>query len=321
MLPQVSIIVPVYNGEKTLSLCLDSLINLDYPKEQLEIIVVDNNSRDRSKDIIKRYPVKYLFEEKKGTAHALNKGIQVSSGSLVASIDADCIADANWIKNMVNAFTSEDIGGCGGKVLVYNPTTFVERYIQENSNLFFNERSIQSNISLLPFITDCNAMYRKNILQKAGLFDPNIFFLQDVDMSWRIFLMGYQIKYVSNALVYNKVWDDLISFFIRQFKIFYYKPFLFNKYRKILKNLISRYYIELYTKSYIGLFKKLCSLPKSLFIRKNKEIKIFSIVHITFVFAMLSGIFLGRIILFFKRRSILSMPVDLYSDLKHFHCF
>lgn len=320
MLPQVSIIVPVYNGEKTLSLCLGSLINLDYPKEQLEIIVVDNNSRDRSKDIIKRYPVKYLFEEKKGAAHAMNKGIQVSSGSLVGSIDQDCVADANWIKNMVNAFTSKDIGGCGGKVLAYNPTTFVERYIQENNNLFFNERSIQGDISPFPFIAGCNAMYRRDVFQKAGLFDPHMF-LQDVDMSWRIFLMGYQIKYVSDALVYHKVRDDLISFFTRQFKIFFYKPFLFNKYRKILKNLINRYYIELYTKSCIGLFKKLCSLPKSLFIKNNKEIKIFSIVHITFVFAMLSGIFLGRIILFFKRRSILSMPVDLYSDLKHFHCF
>lgn len=73
--PKVSIVLPVYNGEKTLSLCLDSLMNLDFSKDNLEIIVVDNNSTDATKDIIKRYPVKYVFERKEAVEHAGIKGL------------------------------------------------------------------------------------------------------------------------------------------------------------------------------------------------------------------------------------------------------
>lgn len=314
MIPRVSIVVPVYNGEKTLSSCLDSLLNQNYPKEQLEIIGVDNNSKDGSKDIIEKYPVKYFVEEKKGAAHAMNRGIQASLGSLIAFIDQDCVADTNWIKNMVNAFTSDDIGGCGGKILVYNPTKLVERYTQHN-DIFSNKRSIQGKRTFFPFIVGCNAMYRRDIFQKAGLFDPSMF-LEDADMSWRLFLMGYQIKYVPNALVYHKVRSNLISFFMWELKLYYNTPFLFRKYEKILKNLVSESYNEHYRKSCIDLFKIFCSLPKTLFTRKNKEIKFSSIADIVFELASLFGIFFGQIGLIFKGRAIVPISVKPFSDLK-----
>ena len=71
MLPLLSIIVPVYNGSDTIVSCIEHLENIDYPKEKYEIIIVDNNSDDNTRDIIQKYNVKYLFEEKKGQGAAL----------------------------------------------------------------------------------------------------------------------------------------------------------------------------------------------------------------------------------------------------------
>ena len=76
----VSVIIIAYNAQKTLTACLDSLLALDFPTDQLEILVVDNNSADHTKDIIKQYPrVTYLFEPNRGRAWARNKGDRKST--------------------------------------------------------------------------------------------------------------------------------------------------------------------------------------------------------------------------------------------------
>lgn len=135
MLSKISVVVPVYNGEKTLPLCLDSLMNLDYPKEDFEIIVVDNNSTDKTQEIIKRYPVRYVFEPHRNCAKARNKGIKSSKGEFVAFLDADCVAHKDWIKNLLNGCNDPFVGGCGGEIYSYNPSTLWEKYA-ENRGFF-----------------------------------------------------------------------------------------------------------------------------------------------------------------------------------------
>ncbi len=231
MVPKVSVIVPVHNGEKLLPLCLDSLMNVDYPKEQLEIIVVDYNSTDDSSNIIKKYPVKYIREKKKGLGIARNTGIKLSSGELIAFTDHDCVVDKAWIANLVEAFKTDlTIGGCGGKILSYRPKTWLER-----CNDFFPSReAIFAKNFFLPFILTINAMYRRDILYKVGLFDKNILFCEDLDLSWRVCLEGYQLKYVPEAVVYHKWRDKLISFLIRHFKYGYSDYNVWLKYKGLV---------------------------------------------------------------------------------------
>ena len=89
--PFVSVIVPVRNGERTVADCLTSLLELDYPTDSREILVVDNGSTDRTAEIVQRLPVTYLLEERVGRSHARNRGIEASSSELLAFIDADCV--------------------------------------------------------------------------------------------------------------------------------------------------------------------------------------------------------------------------------------
>src|SRR3989338_9183592 len=129
--PKISVIVPVYNAHKTLPLCLDSLMALDFPKEDREIIVVDNNSTDGSKEIIRQYPVHYLFEAKKGRASARNRGVRSAGADLIAFIDADCIASRDWLKILFEAIQQGDAAICGGEIIAYKQETIFERYAEK----------------------------------------------------------------------------------------------------------------------------------------------------------------------------------------------
>jgi O-antigen biosynthesis protein len=96
---KISVIIPVYNSEKTLNLCLDSFLNQTY--KNYEIIVIDNNSTDSSGGIIKNYKnFRYIFEKKKGRSYARNAGIKQASGEIIAMTDSDCVVPKNWIEKI-----------------------------------------------------------------------------------------------------------------------------------------------------------------------------------------------------------------------------
>src|ERR1700746_2164882 len=80
--PLVSVVVPVRNGERTIEACVTSILGNDYAEGLREIVVVDNASTDRTADIVRRYPVKYVHAPTRGRSHARNRGIQSSEGRI-----------------------------------------------------------------------------------------------------------------------------------------------------------------------------------------------------------------------------------------------
>ena len=101
---KVGVIIPVYNGEKYIDRCLNSVINQTY--ERLEIIVIDNNSTDGTNEIVKRYSgcdnrIITIFEEKVGVSHARNKGIERASGEYIIFVDADDFLNIDAIESEV----------------------------------------------------------------------------------------------------------------------------------------------------------------------------------------------------------------------------
>ncbi|MDI6765238.1 MAG: glycosyltransferase [Bacteroidota bacterium] len=208
-LPFVSIIVPVFNSSCTLDLCIQALLNQNYPKSNYEIIMVDNNSTDDSVDIIKKYPVSLYFEKKKQTSYAArNQGIKNSKGEILCFTDSDCITDNNWIAELVKCFSEPNIGGIGGPILAYEPTTQVEKYIDENSLVTHSKKT-----HFLPFAATANAAYRRIIFEEAGLFEDKFITGSDMEMSWRMqskthFSMGFTEK----AIIFHKHRTNLKDF-------------------------------------------------------------------------------------------------------------
>src|ERR1041385_9092278 len=97
---EISVIVPVRNDSR-IQQCIESLLQQDLPKEEFEVLVVDNASNNvELKKLIEAYPVRYLAENQTGSYAARNRGIRESSGSILAFTDADCIVPAQWLRTM-----------------------------------------------------------------------------------------------------------------------------------------------------------------------------------------------------------------------------
>jgi len=132
-LPFASVVVAAYNAEKTIRRCLEALLALDYP--DYEIIVVDNNSRDHTRAIVEEVaadaqrPIVVLDEPRPGWPAARNRAWHFSKAPLVANIDADCFAEKDWLRRLVEALLPDQSAGCAvGRTKVEPGKTLAQRY-------------------------------------------------------------------------------------------------------------------------------------------------------------------------------------------------
>jgi glycosyltransferase involved in cell wall biosynthesis len=86
-----SVIVPAYNAESTIGKCLDALERQNIPRDEYEVIVVDDGSTDNMPGIVKRFPVKYISQQNKGPASARNRGAGEAKGEIILFTDSDCV--------------------------------------------------------------------------------------------------------------------------------------------------------------------------------------------------------------------------------------
>lgn len=209
--PFISIIVPVYNGAKTLPDCLDALITLDYPKDRLEIIVVDNGSEDNSLTIARNYPVKLVEElQVKSSYAARNRGIADSRGEIIAFTDIDCVVSSSWLREAMKGFKAEKTGAVAGEILGYRQENFIEKCLIEMKHMSARASLIYPP---LPKIQTANALYRREVFEAIGLFDPQLLSGGDADFSWRMQLeTEYKIHYRPAAIVYHQHVNTLRSF-------------------------------------------------------------------------------------------------------------
>ncbi len=201
--PFVSVVVPTYNRKEQLKECLESLFNQSYPKDKYEIIVVNDGSTDETEDILKQIEnetscnFKWFTQRNKGSYAARNLGIKHAEGDIICFIDDDCIADRYWIENLVKAFDSRDVGGVGGKIIPFRQETWAEKY---QSIKMTHEVTIPN----MALIMTCNAAYLKRVLLRVKGFDETFKNGGDWDLAIRVRLMGYKLKYVSDAIVIHK---------------------------------------------------------------------------------------------------------------------
>lgn len=116
MTDYISVIVPVFNAEKYLPDCIHALHSQNYPADRYQIIMIDNNSQDGSRELIRRHPDIYLESEKQQGAYAArNRGIARAKGNILAFTDPDCIPDRNWLKSITAVLQDQEIKIVVGK--------------------------------------------------------------------------------------------------------------------------------------------------------------------------------------------------------------
>ncbi|NIM47040.1 MAG: glycosyltransferase [Candidatus Aenigmarchaeota archaeon] len=215
MLPSVSAIVPAKNEEKVIENCIKSLLNSNYPKDKLEIIVSIDGSTDKTLEICKKYEPRIKVIEskpKKCKAEALNEVLHIANGEIVAIYDADCIVDKNCLKKAVKHFSDKKIAAVAGTIRSYNKNkSLVARAISlETSFTSFIEYFLSSLGANTHFLGK-NIFIRKKILEKISGFDT-FTFIEDIEMSIRMKKYNYKTVFEPHAITWQEEPISIKSF-------------------------------------------------------------------------------------------------------------
>jgi glycosyltransferase involved in cell wall biosynthesis len=199
--PFVSIVVPARNAEATIGECLASLVRAHYDPERREILVVDNGSTDCTAKIVDSYPVRRLFESRRGPSAARNRGIRAAKGEIVAFTDADCMVTTGWLRALMQGFDDPDVWGVAGEIVAYPPATPAQRYLAMRK-AHWQDTALQSS---RPFAVTANVAFRRETFERIGLFDPTLVRAQDKDFGWRFFATGdLRLVYRPEAVVLHR---------------------------------------------------------------------------------------------------------------------
>lgn len=189
-IPVVSVIISVYNGERTIRKCLDSLLAQSY--QDFEVIVVDDASTDNTRKILMEYVPRihffaFPFNVNVGQARCRNQAAKHAQGKYLVFIDADCIADKDWLQELLNAHF---ICVGGAQKLPFD-ASFKQRMIFAfMKRIGFITEYAGNNMRGVEHIPSCNAFYRKDIFDKLGGF-RDLRYGEDVDFNYRLHKDGW----------------------------------------------------------------------------------------------------------------------------------
>ena len=220
----ISVIICTYNRCESLKDTLDSFLKLS--KDAIfnyEIIIVDNNSNDRTKVIVGTYKqkfdgiLKYIFEPQQGVSYARNRGIIESKGEILVFTDDDVTLDNNWIASIHNCFRTTNCDGLGGRILPQYPNG-TPGWIRKHKRVLagplpYYDYGTDSKIfavkGMMPFV-GANMAYKKKCFDDAGLFREDLgpgkgTMGDDTEVFLRIQKHGFLLVYCGNALVWHRM--------------------------------------------------------------------------------------------------------------------
>jgi len=220
--PKVSVVIPVKNGASKIKDLLDSLMQVDYDKDKLEIIVVDGCSTDSTREIVSKYPVKLVVEEKPGVNAARNAGIKSSTGEIIAFTDHDCVVPRDWIKKIVENLRYPDVGCVGGQVLRYNDE-FWARYADESiipvMRIFKKKTLLNRLRSPIYYPVGCNFAVKREAVEKTGFFDERFEYgFDELEFAERVCEKGYRILLTPEITVKHKHRSNLSELLKQAFR-------------------------------------------------------------------------------------------------------
>ena len=251
----LSVICPIYNEEKYIAKCIDSILAQDYSKDELEIIFVDGMSKDRTREIVNEYTKQYPFirlidNPEKIVPPAMNKGIKAAKGEIIMRLDAHATYEKNYFTVLVNAHKelgADNVGAvCKTDVLNKTPKTLAIREVLSNkfgvgNSVFRTGVDKVMEVDTVPF-----GCWKREVFDKYGLYDVRLVRNQDIELNKRIIRGGGKICIVPNTYCTylaretyqglaknnfgNGKWNILTVFYTKQFNslsIRHFIPLLF----------------------------------------------------------------------------------------------
>lgn len=219
---EYSVIIPVYNGEKTISACVQSLLDQNINRDRYEIIVMDDGSMDKTREKTTVYTqVRYMYQENSGPAVARNNAVKIANGEIVLFIDADCEASRDWILEMTKPFVTSEIVGTKGAYRT-KQDEWVARIVQMEYEMKYERMKRERYID---FIDTYSAAFRREVFIKTGGFDTTFpcASVEDQEFSFRLSGLGYKMVFNPDAIVYHLHSSSIPAYCKKKFKIAFWK--------------------------------------------------------------------------------------------------
>lgn len=238
--PSVTIVLPMYNEEKHVEWTMDSVYGLDYPKDKLKVIAVNDGSKDKTLEILKRLKKKYdfiLINKKNGGKHtALNEAIKIIDTEFFACLDVDCFVEPSAMKNIIQEFDTKRVASVMPIMKVNNPQNILQKvqWLEYTMNIFY--KYIMGKLDCIHVTPGPLSTYRTDVVKKLGGFRKG-HMTEDLEMALRLQDNHYILKQSLDAIVYTNS-PKTTKAFISQRTRWYqgtllnvrdYKHFLFNR--------------------------------------------------------------------------------------------
>jgi cellulose synthase/poly-beta-1,6-N-acetylglucosamine synthase-like glycosyltransferase len=216
--PTVSILIPACNEENVIGRLLERITNFTYPKDKLQVIVIDDASSDQTGKIAEDYKSSYPFIDvlhrdktngRTGKASAMNQGFLKSTGEIVLCFDADYYPQKDIVEKLVEAFIDPTVGAVQGRVVVLNePQNIVTRLVAlERIGGYRIDQEARDNLGLITQFGGTVGGFRRSILENLNGWDESIL-AEDTDLTFRLYLAGYKIRYNLQAECYEEAVDN-----------------------------------------------------------------------------------------------------------------
>jgi glycosyltransferase involved in cell wall biosynthesis len=341
-LSTVSIVIPCRNEEKFIGKCLDSVIASDFPKNNLEVLVVDGMSNDGTRELIIRYSQKYPFikllnNNRKITPVAMNVGIKESIGNYIIILSSHSKIDKNFLRTNIENIKKSTVG-CVGGILVTHPANnaHLSKTIAMALSHPFGVGNSYFRIGLkepryvdtVPF-----GCYKREVFDNIGLFDEDLVRNQDDELNLRLIKTGGKILLIPDIVSFYHARDSLSKLWKMYYQYGYFKPLVVQKIGTVLtwRQLIPTFFVSsLVTSGILSLIIQpiilvffliislylLANVTFSFSLAKNKGLKffvtlpiVFATLHLSYGTGYLKGIWVFILLKKHKKRKIEDIPL------------
>ncbi len=211
--PTVAVLVAAHNEEAVLASCLDHLLAIDYPRELVEIIVVNDRSRDATGEILDAYAAEHPgivaihrpFDATPGKPAAISDALKVVRSHVIVFFDADYLPHPPLLRKLVAPFLDPQVGATMGRVVPYNSNTnLLTRLLDlERRGGYGVDQSARAVLGLLPQFGGTVGGIRTAALRAVGGWSTETL-AEDTDLTYRLFIDGWSVEYVDDALCYEE---------------------------------------------------------------------------------------------------------------------
>ncbi len=206
--PSVTVIVPTRDRAGDLDECLGALARLEYPRDRLEVIVVDDGSTDSEAvaRVVSDHGGRLLANAcNRGPSYSRNRAAREAAGKILALLDSDCVADPGWLRELTPYFSWERVGAVGGRTVGYHTESTLDRYETVSSPLDMGKHLVVKERGTDTFyVPTCNLLVRRSSYSELGGLREDLSVGEDVDFCWRLRASGDYLVYAPEGVVRHK---------------------------------------------------------------------------------------------------------------------